>query len=59
MRHQLGDEIERLVVRHADDALDTHRVQEQGLSAVLRMHAHERVDARRRQGLLALLVERL
>src|SRR5689334_3322850 len=59
MRRQLGDEIERLVVRHADDALDAHRVQEQRLTAVLGMDAHERMDARRRQGPLALLVERL
>src|SRR5205085_11453536 len=35
MRHQLSDEVERLVVGHADDPLDAHGVQEQGLAAVL------------------------
>ena len=57
--HQFGDEVERLVVRHADDRFDAHRVEEEGLPAVLRVDPHQRMHPRRRQRLEALLVQRL
>ena len=46
MRHQLGDEVERFLVRHADDPLDPHRVQIKRLAAVFGMRADQRMDPR-------------
>jgi hypothetical protein len=41
---------QRFGVLHAHDRFHAHRVEVERLAAVLRMRAHQRVDARRRQG---------
>ena len=58
VRHQLGDQRQRVGVLHAHDRFDAHRIEKQRLAAVLRMGAHQRVDAGRRHLAHALLADR-
>jgi len=47
--HQLGDEVESLLVLHADDRFDAHRIEVKRLAAVFGMGTDEWMHPRRRR----------
>ena len=55
VRNQFIDQRHRGAVFHADDGIQPHRVEIEKFAPVVRMHAHQRVHARRRQHLGAVL----
>jgi hypothetical protein len=58
MLHQLGDQVERLLVRHPDDRFDPHRIEIKSLASVLGMGAHQRMHPRRGRLTGAVLAQR-